>query len=87
MVLVGIADYPGTRSDLKVSSNDAVMMRQLYEKNGDAVVDMLIDGRATVASVKAAIVNLFSKATADNTVVFFSAVMAFQEALSATMVY
>lgn len=71
VVCIGLADYPGTQSDLKLSSQDAVTMKTLYEKNGDAVTDILMNERATVENAKVAIANMFAKATADDAIILF----------------
>ena len=71
VVLIGIADYPGTKSDLKLSAQDAVTMQTLYEKNGDAVTDLLVNEQATVENAKVAIADMFAKATADDAIVLF----------------
>lgn len=71
VVCIGIADYPGTQSDLKLSGQDAMTMKTLYEKNGDAVTEMLVNEQATVENAKVAIANMFAKATADDAVILF----------------
>jgi len=69
VVLVGIADYPGTKSDLKVSAQDAVTMKAVYDKNGDATTELLTDNEATVENVKVTMGNLFARATSDDAVI------------------
>lgn len=71
VVLVGIADYPGTKSDLKVSAQDAVTMQALYSKNGNAETQLLTDKEATVENVKVTLSNLFARATADDAITLF----------------
>lgn len=71
MVLVGIADYPGSKSDLKVSAQDAVTMQTLYDRNGAAETQLLTNADATVENVKVAIGNLFAKATKDDSIILF----------------
>lgn len=71
VVLVGIADYPGTKSDLKVSAQDAATMQTLYQRNGDAETQLLTDAEATVENVKSALSNLFARATQDDAVTLF----------------
>ncbi len=71
VVLVGIADYPGTKSDLKVSAQDAVTMKAVYDKNGDATTELLTDNEATVENVKVTMGNLFLRATRDDAVILF----------------
>lgn len=71
VVLVGIADYPGTKSDLKVSAQDAVTMQTLYTKNGNAETQLLTNSEATVENVKVTLSNLFARATADDAITLF----------------
>ncbi len=71
VLLVGVADYPGQRSDLKLSSQDAVTMKAVYEKKGDATTDLLTDRQATVENVRVAMTRLFAQAGADDVVVLF----------------
>lgn len=71
VVCIGIADYPGTQNDLKLSAQDALTMKTLYDKNGDAVTEILINDQATVEKAKYAIADMFAKATADDAVILF----------------
>lgn len=71
VVLVGIADYPGTKSDLKVSAQDAVTMQTLYQRNGDADTQLLTDRDATVKNVKMTLSTLFARATRDDAITLF----------------
>lgn len=71
IVCVGIADYPGTKSDLKVSSQDAVTIKTLYDKNGNTDSDILTNSNATKASVISAIEIMFSRANADDAIILF----------------
>ena len=71
VVLVGIADYPGTKSDLRVSAQDAVTMKELYDRNGNAETLLLTDQEATVENVKVALGSLFARATRDDAITLF----------------
>lgn len=71
IVCIGIADYPGLKSDLKVSSQDAITIKTVYEKNGDSVTDVLMDREATLENAKVVITNMFNKATKDDAVILF----------------
>lgn len=71
VVCIGIADYPGKQSDLKLSAQDAVTMKTLYDKNGDAVTELLVNEQATVENVKFAITNVYAKASANDAIVLF----------------
>lgn len=71
VLLVGIADYPGTESDLKLSRQDAVTLKTVYDKNGDSVTEILTDAQATVSNVRVSMGNLFARATEDDAVILF----------------
>jgi len=71
VVSIGIADYPGTKSDLRLSDDDAITIKRLYEKNGGAEVEVLTNQQATLQNVVFALQNLYAKATSDDTVVLF----------------
>lgn len=71
IVCIGIADYPGTSSDLQVSSRDAATIKTVYEKNGDAMTEILMDREATVENIKVAMNNLFSRASQGDAVILF----------------
>lgn len=71
LVSVGVSDYPGTQHDLRLPHNDAATMQWLYRENKQASTVLLMNEKATVASVKAALRNVCSKATASDIVVFF----------------
>lgn len=71
MVSVGVADYPGTKNDLRVSGNDAVTMKNLYEKNWSAEVVLLVNTNAKLTEVTRQMVLEFSKASEDDTIILF----------------
>ena len=71
IVCIGIADYPGTNSDLKLSSYDAVTIKTVYDRNGDATTEQLTDREATVGNAIATISKLFDAATTDDTIILF----------------
>lgn len=71
LVSVGISDYPGTEHDLTRPHNDAATMQWLYRENKQASTKLLMNGKATVANVKAAMQKMFVQATADDIVVLF----------------
>ena len=71
IVCIGIADYPGTNSDLQLSSRDAATIKNVYEKNGDAMTDILMDSEATVENIKVTMDKLFSRATQNDAVILF----------------
>lgn len=71
LVSVGISDYPGVRNDLRLPHNDAATIQWVYKENKQAYTRLLMNSQATVANVKAAMNKAFSKATANDIVVFF----------------
>lgn len=71
IVCVGISDYPGTKSDLNLSANDATTIKKLYEKNGHAETRLLTNEQATVENVKETLRSLYSQASSNDAIVFF----------------
>ncbi|MBR6978965.1 MAG: caspase family protein [Prevotella sp.] len=71
VVCVGISDYPGYENDLRVSANDAMVIQKIYSANGHADVRCLTDKDATVANVKRAMNETFSKAKKGDVVLLF----------------
>lgn len=71
IVCVGIADYPGTGNDLKLSATDAVTMKNLYEKNGDAEVLVYTNEQAEVSTITNTIRTLYGKASASDAIIFY----------------
>lgn len=71
LVSVGISDYPGTANDLRLPHNDAATIQWLYQENKNAETVLLMNDKATVSKVKAAMQRLFAKATANDIVVLF----------------
>lgn len=71
LVSVGISDYPGKVNDLRLPHNDAATMQWLYQENKNAETVLLMNDKATVSKVKAAMRQLFAKATANDIVLLF----------------
>ena len=71
VVCVGIADYPGESEDLLLSATDAMTMKELYEKNGDAEVKLLVNEQATANAVVQAAYEVFEQARSTDVIVFF----------------
>lgn len=71
MVSIGVADYPGTKNDLRVSGSDARTMKNLYERNCSAEVVLLIDTDAKLDEVTRQMELEFSKASEDDTIILF----------------
>lgn len=71
IVCAGIADYPGTRNDLRVSANDAVTIANIFAKNNHAEGLCYTNQDATVANVLNGMSQVFAKAGTNDVVVFF----------------
>lgn len=71
LVSVGIADYPGTELDLNLPVKDAKTVAWLYSKNDNVDYALLLDQKATRSRILAAMNKVFSKAKANDIVVFF----------------
>ena len=70
VMLVGMADYPGTQNDLKLSAQDAQTIKDLYGyQNAETVI--LTNSNATVEAVKKAMADLFARAGANDAVIMF----------------
>ena len=71
IVSVGIADYPGSRNDLRVSANDARTISGIFTKNGNATVDCFVNSDVTVKKVCTAMRNTFAKASPSDAIVLY----------------
>ena len=71
VVSIGIADYPGTKNDLKLSANDAKAVYRLYIQNTVSEAKLLTNERATRDNILTKARNLFAKAGKDDIVVLF----------------
>jgi len=73
VVSVGIADYPGTKNDLRVSDDDAKTIAKVFNATKDAVVTILVDSIATQAALLSSMHTLFEDAqNADAVILYFS---------------
>lgn len=73
LVSVGVSDYPGVENDLRLPVKDAQTMTWLYSRNKDMQYVQLLDQKATVKEIEDAMERVFSKAEANDIVVFFYA--------------
>lgn len=71
IVCVGVADYPGTKNDLRLSAGDALTMQKLYLKNGHSTVRLFQNDEAIVGNITAAFRQLCKEATAEDAVIFY----------------
>lgn len=71
LVSVGVADYPGTKSDLKSSANDARTIVRIYKAAGNVTTTLLLNKKGTKSAVLSAMKESFSKAQVDDTVILY----------------
>ena len=71
IVSVGIADYPGTQNDLRVSANDAMTISGIFTKNGNATVDCFVNSDVTIKKVCTAMRNTFAKASPSDAIILY----------------
>lgn len=71
LVAVGIADYPGTESDLNLTANDAREVVEVYKNNQSLTHVLLTNSEATVDRIDRAITQVFAQAKKDDIVIFF----------------
>ena len=73
LVCVGIADYPGTGKDLRVSNTDALTIENIFVKNGQVQASSLTDSRASIQNVCNEMKTAFAQASPnDNIILYFS---------------
>lgn len=71
LLTVGVSDYPGWRNDLKLSTEDAMSMYELYMVNERTTSVLLTNTNARKERIISEADNLFRKAGPDDIVVFF----------------
>ena len=71
IVSVGIADYPGSRNDLRVSANDVKTIAGIFTKNGNAKVECFVNSDVTIQKVCTAMRNTFAKATPSDAIILY----------------
>lgn len=71
IVSVGVSDYPGSKSDLTNCVNDAVTIKELFEKNNSADVVLLTNQSAKLSEVVTQMEAQFAKATQEDAIIFF----------------
>lgn len=85
--LGGHIRLPCSQNDLRLPHNDAATMQWVYQQNKYAQTKLLINSQAKLATVKAALRNMVTKATANDIVVLFSVATVYQVVLCATTAY
>ena len=71
VVSVGIADYPGTKNDLRISDNDAKTIAKVFLATKDASVKVLTNEDATQSALLSTMHTLFEDAQSDDAVVLY----------------
>ena len=71
VLCVGISKYPKGVNSLRVSANDARTIANVYEKNGNSTVSIILDSDATREAVLSKMKSAFAGARADDAVIFF----------------
>ena len=68
---VGIADYPGTKNDLRISDNDAKTIAKVFNATKDASVSVLVNEQATQSALLSSMHSVFADAGSDDAVILF----------------
>ncbi|SFW16005.1 Caspase domain-containing protein [Prevotellaceae bacterium HUN156] len=71
LVCVGIADYPGTKNDLRISDNDAKTIAKVFSVTKDASVQVLINEEATQSALLSTMHTSFADAQSDDAVILY----------------
>ena len=71
LVSVGIADYPDTRNDLRISDNDAKTIAKVFMATKDASVNTLVNANATQSAMLSTMQTLFANAQSDDAVILY----------------
>ena len=71
LVAVGIADYPDTKNDLRISDNDAKTIAKVFNATKDASVSVLINKDATQSALLSAMHTMFEDAGSDDAVILY----------------
>lgn len=71
LVSVGIADYPGTANDLRISDNDAKTIVNIFEATNDATTATLVNEEAISVALISQMRKVFADAKADDTVILY----------------
>ena len=71
LVSVGIADYSGMRSDLRVSDNDAKTIANVFTASKNSSVSILVNQEATKAALLSSMNTAFSCAQSEDAVILY----------------
>ena len=71
LVSVGIADYPGTENDLRISDNDAKTIAKVFSVAKHATVSLLLNEHATQSALLSTMHALFLNANSEDLVMLY----------------
>ena len=71
LVSVGIADYPGTEHDLRISDNDAKTIAKVFSVAKRATVSILINEQATQSALLSTMHTSFMNANSEDIVILY----------------
>ena len=71
LVSVGIADYPDTKNDLRISDNDAKTIAKVFNATKDASASVLVNKDATQSALLSAMHTMFEDAGSDDAVILY----------------
>ena len=71
LVSIGIADYPDTKNDLRISDNDAKTIAKVFNATKDASVSVLVNKDATQSSLLSAMHTMFEDAGGNDAVILY----------------
>ena len=71
LVSVGIADYPDTKNDLRISDNDAKTIAKVFNATKDASVSVLVNKDATQSALLSAMHTMFEDAGSNDAVILY----------------
>ena len=71
LVSVGIADYPDTKNDLRISDNDAKTIAKVFNATKNASVSVLVNKDATQSALLSSMHTMFEDAKSDDAVILY----------------
>lgn len=71
LVCAGIADYPGTKNDLRISDNDARTIANVFKATKNASISVLVNQQVTLSALLSAMRSTFADAKADDAVILY----------------
>lgn len=71
LVCAGVADYPGTKNDLRVSDNDAQTIAKVFSAAQHASVNMLLNKDVTQTALLSTMQSLFANADSNDAVILY----------------